>query len=161
MTQMEGLRRICDAFLDKPETMLQEIVNSAIDLCGADSAGISLEQDKAADDQFFLWVATAGEFAVFKNSTMPRYPSACGVCLDRGRPQLFRLNQTFYRLMGVEAPDITDGILLPWQIDGMRGTIWMMAHGRMEAFDQEDFRTIQNLADFAAMAYRRLQKQGA
>src|ERR1700735_1986071 len=57
------------------------------------------------------------------------------------------------------APLVTDGILLPWQVDETRGTIFVMAHGRIEAFDGEDARMMQLLADFAAMGFRQQHQQ--
>ena len=82
--QMEGMQRLARAFVESPDTILQELVNAAVDLCGADSAGISIEQENGSDDNFYQWVATAGEYAGFLNATLPRYPSACGMCLERG-----------------------------------------------------------------------------
>jgi len=157
--QMEGMRRLTHAFVENPDTILQELVNAAVDLCGADSAGISMERENKTDEHFYHWVATAGQYARFLNATLPRNPSACGVCLERGRPQLFRVSQRFFDLMGIEAPTVTDGILLPWQVDEMRGTIWVMAHGRTEAFDGDDLRMVQVLADFAAVAVRHQGQQ--
>jgi hypothetical protein len=46
------------------------------------------------------------------NAVIPRYPSACGICLERGKPQLFRVGQRFFDTMGIEASLVTDGILL-------------------------------------------------
>ena len=113
--QIEGLQRLAHAFVDKPETILQELVNAAVKLCGADSAGISIEQEERTETNFYKWVATAGQYGHFLNAMLPRYPSACGICLERGRPQLFRVTQRFFDLMGVEAPTVTDGLLLPWR----------------------------------------------
>jgi signal transduction histidine kinase len=156
---MAGLQRLAHAFVENPETILQELVNAAVALCGADSAGISIERDDRTDEQFYHWVATAGEYSGFLNAILPRYPSACGICLERGRPQLFRVSQRFFEILGVEAPLVTDGILLPWQVDGTRGTIFVMAHGRSEAFDSGDTRTMQMLADFAALGYRQQRQK--
>jgi hypothetical protein len=152
--QMAGLERLAHAFVESPEIILQELVNAAVDLCGADSAGISIEKLDRTDEHFYHWVATAGLYSGFLNAILPRYPSACGICLERGRPQLFRVSQRFFEILGVEAPLVTDGILLPWQVDGTRGTIFVMAHGRVEAFDRGDIRTMQMLADFAAAGFR-------
>jgi hypothetical protein len=157
--QMEGMQRIAHAFVETPETILQELVNAAIELCGADSAGISIEKEDRTDKDFYHWVATAGQYSAFLNAILPRYPSACGVCLERGRPQLFRVGQRFFEIMGIEAPLVTDGILLPWEVDEKRGTIFIMAHGRTEAFDQNDCRMMQVLADFAAMGVRQQKQQ--
>jgi signal transduction histidine kinase len=160
-TQMDGLRRLTHAFVEDPDSILQELVNAAVDLCGAESAGISIEQENGSDANFYHWVATAGDYSGFLNATLPRYPSACGICLERGRPQLFRVSQKFFDLMGVQAPVVTDGILLPWQADDTRGTIWIMAHRRTQAFDREDVRMMEVFADFAAMAVRHQRQQRA
>ena len=157
--QMEGMRRLAHAFVESPDTILQELVNAAVDLCGADSAGISIEKEDKSDENFYHWVAAAGAYAGFLNATLPRYPSACGICLERGHPQHFRVGQPFFDLLGVEAPTATDGILLPWQVEETCGTIWIVAHGRTEAFDREDCRMMQMLADFAAMGVRQQRQQ--
>jgi hypothetical protein len=69
------------------------------------------------------------------------------------------VGQRFFDLMGIEAPLVTDGILLPWRVDETRGTIFIMAHDRSEAFDQDDYRMMQMLADFAAMGIRQQNQQ--
>lgn len=157
--QMAGMQRIGHAFVQNPETILQELVNAAVELCGADSAGISIQREDHSDQDFYHWVATAGLYSGFLNAVLPRHPSACGVCLERGRPQLFRVSARFFEILGVEAPVVTDGILLPWTVDGTRGTIFVMAHGRDQAFDSGDLRLMQMLADFAAMGFRQLRQQ--
>jgi len=64
-SQMAGLQRLAHAFVENPETILQELVNAAVTLCGADSAGISIERDDRTDEHFYHWVATAGEYSGF------------------------------------------------------------------------------------------------
>ena len=159
--QMEGLRRLTHSFVQNPDTILQELVNAAVDLCGADSAGISLETEEKSDTNYYHWVATAGQYNGFLNAVLPRYPSACGICLERGKPQLFRVSQRFFDIMGIKAPLVTDGILLPWRVDNTRGTIFIMAHGRTTAFDKDDGQMMRVLADFAAMAVRHHRQQHA
>jgi hypothetical protein len=151
---LEGMHRLALAFLERPETILQELVNAAVQLCGADSAGISIERDDKTDQDYYRWIATAGEYSSFLDASLPRFPSACSVCLERGTPQLFRVHKRFFELLGVEAPLVTDGILLPWEVEEMRGTIFIIAHRGTEAFDTEDLRLMQVLASFAAMGVR-------
>jgi RNA polymerase sigma factor (sigma-70 family) len=157
-SHIEGMNRLARVFVESPTNILQQLVTAAVDLCGADSAGISIEQKDGPEDNFYHWVATAGQYSQFLDAKLPRYPSACGLTLERGRPQIFRVTQRFFDLMGVQAPTVTDGILLPWQAEETRGTIWIMAHGRAEAFDGEDCRMMQALANFAATGVR-LQHQ--
>ena len=152
LAQMAGLRRLAHAFTEQPEHILQELVSAAIDLCGADSAAISTVKEDGTDQEFYHWVASAGVYAGFLNAMLPRYPSACGICLERNRPQHIRVLPKFFEILGVEAPPVTDGLLLPWHIEGVQGTIFVMAHLRDQAFDMEDLRMMETLADFAAMA---------
>jgi hypothetical protein len=158
-TQMEGLQRLSRALLEKPETILQELVSAAVDLCGADSAGISIEKEDGTDQEFYHWIATAGDYSGFLDAILPRNPSACGLCLERGHSQHFTVSRKFFDILGVEAPLVTDGILLPWKTEETRGTIFVMAHGRTEAFDENDARLMTMLADFAAMGYRQQKQQ--
>jgi hypothetical protein len=158
-TQIAGMQRLAHAFVEKPDTILQELVNAAVDLCGADSSGISIEKEDKNEENFYQWVATAGKYERYLNAVLPRFPSACGICLERGRPQLFRVTQRFFDVMGIEAPVVTDGLLIPWQVDEVRGTIWIMAHERVEAFDETDCSMMQTLANFAAMGVRQQRQQ--
>jgi DNA-directed RNA polymerase specialized sigma24 family protein len=158
-SHVEGMNRLARVFVESPTNILQQLVAAAVDLCGADSAGISIEQKDGTDDNFYHWVATAGQYSRFLDAKLPRYPSACGLTLERGRPQIFRVTQRFFDLMGVEAPTVTDGILLPWHAEETRGTIWIMAHGRTEAFDGEDCKMMQALANFAATGVRLQHRQ--
>jgi hypothetical protein len=157
--QMTALQRLSRALLERPDTILQELVNAAVDLCGADSAGISIEKESGNDQEFYHWIATAGDYSGFLDAILPRYPSACGVCLERGHPQHFTVSKKFFEILGVEAPLVTDGILLPWKTEETRGTIFVMAHSRTDAFDENDARLMTMLADFAAMGYRQQKQQ--
>jgi hypothetical protein len=137
---MSGLQRLSRALLENPDIILQELVNAAVDLCGADSAGISVEKEDGSDQEFYHWVATAGDYSGFLNAILPRSPSACGVCLEREHAQHFTVSQKFFDILGVEAPLVHDGILLPWKTEDTRGTIFVMSHSRTEAFDEGDVR---------------------
>ncbi len=157
--QIARTQRIARAFMDSPETILQELVEAAVELCGADSAGISLERPDGTAPSYYHWIATAGEYSGFLNAVLPQFPSACGVCLERGRPQIFRVGQPFFDILGVEAPLVTDGLLLPWVCGETRGTIFIMAHGRDVAFDGEHCRIMRTLADFAALGLQHQRQQ--
>jgi len=157
--QMVGLQRLSRAFVETPDTILQELVDIAIDLCEAESAGISVERPDGTDETFYQWVAAAGDYQSFFNAMLPRYPSACGICLERGAPQHFRVGKRFFDILGVEAPLVADGLLLPWRDGDTRGTIFVISHSRTEAFDSEDLRMMRTLADFATIAMRNRRQQ--
>jgi signal transduction histidine kinase len=153
-----GLRRVARVFAERPERILQELVDVAVELCGADSAGVSVEEP-GAEPPVFRWVATSGRYQIFQNVPIPYTFAPCSVCLERGEPQHFRVGQAFFDLLNVQAEPVTDGMLIPWQVDDIRGTIWIVAHVEAEAFDQRDYEIIQSLADFAAIAVRHQRQQ--
>lgn len=161
----EAYRSVARVFADNPVVILQSLVEAATTFCGADSAGISLEEGDGSGPQTFRWIAISGSFAPFLGGTTPRFFSPCGMTLDRGRVQLYRVGKTYYDYLGIKADPITDGILMPWQAGEMRGTIWVVSHRHREAFDSEDLKLMDGLADFAAIAvqnhfhHRPLQKE--
>lgn len=152
---LEVLSRITRVFSERPEEVLQELVEIAVACCGADSAGISLEEPDEAGEPTFRWVAISGSFSKYLQGRTPRFFSPCGTCLDSGRPQIYRVTKPYYDFLGVTAEPITDGILIPWETEGIRGTIWAVAHQREEAFDLQDYRLLKSLADFIAITMRR------
>jgi hypothetical protein len=157
--QMEGMLRLAHAFVENPDTVLQALVQAAVDLCGAESAGISIQNYDGNGEPTYHWAATAGKYARFLNAILPSFPSACGLCLERGKPQLFRVSQQFFDRMGIEADVVTDGMLIPWQVEEVRGTLWIMAHGRDMAFDENDRRLMAVLASFAAIGVQQQRQQ--
>ncbi len=154
-TVVEAYRSVARVFADNPEVILQTLVEAATTFCGADSAGISLEEGYGDDrdgPRRFRWIAISGSFAPFLGGTTPRFFSPCGTTLDRGRVQIYRVGKTYYDYLGIKADPITDGILMPWQAGEMRGTIWVVSHRHREAFDSHDLKLMDGLADFAAIA---------
>ena len=157
--RFEALDRLVHAFAEAPDILLQKLVDIAVEFCGADSAGISLEEADGNGGGRFRWVAIAGSFSQYLNGTTPRFFSPCGTCLDSGRAHLYRVTKPYYDFLGVEAEAITDGMLIPWVSDGMRGTVWAISHHSREAFDLEDYRLLNSLADFASIAVRHQQRE--
>ena len=157
--EIGGIQRLAHVFAQRPERILQELVEVSMDICAADSAGITLEESVADGEFQFRWIATAGSYSGFLGAVLPRFYSPCGTCLDRGHPQLFRVPKAYLDMIGVEAPPVTDGILIPWEVDEMRGTLWVLAHRTFRQFDREDYLILESLSDFAAIAVRHEQRQ--
>lgn len=159
--QTEVLRRLTHFLVGSPKIVLQELVDIAVEFCGADSAGISLEETDEAGEKRFRWVAISGSFAQYLDATTPRFFSPCGTCLNSGRAQLYRVTQPYYDFLGVVAEPITDGMLIPWMNDDLRGTIWAVAHHSREAFDLADYELLTSLAEFASIAVRHRYQEEA
>lgn len=111
--QVDAFRRLAKVFADSPQLSTQELVNIAVECCGAQTSGISLEETDDSGTVRFRWIAIAGTFSHFKDGVTPRFFSPCGTTLDRGRPQLYTVTKEYYDYLGVEALPITDGILIP------------------------------------------------
>jgi PAS domain S-box-containing protein len=146
-----ALRHLLKLLADDRECVLKELVEAVMTFCNAESAGISLEETETGT---FRWVAIAGAFARYLDGRAPRNYSPCGTCLDTGRPQLYRVTQPYYDYLGVVADPVTDGILIPWSNEYLKGTLWCVSHSSAEAFDFDDYEFLRELADFASIILR-------
>lgn len=129
---------------------MNELLQIAVTLCHADSAGISLEEEGPNGELQFRWVAVAGSFAKYLNGTTPRFYSPCGTCLDRGVPQHYEITQPYYTYLGVTAEPIRDGLLIPWRGGSRQGTLWLVSHGAEHNFAASDYRLMRKLAAFVS-----------
>lgn len=150
----DALRRVTETFAAHPENVLQELVNVAMTCCKADSAGISLEEPDQDGKPTFRWVAIAGSFSPYLEGRTPRFFSPCGTCLDSGRPHIYQLKNPYYDFLGVTAEPIVDGILIPWETEQIRGTIWAVSHSSDQAFDRQDYELLKSLSDYVAVIIR-------
>lgn len=152
--RFEALNSLAHVFAEDPDLILQKLVDIAVEFCGADSSGISLEEPDGAGGLRFRWIVVSGSFAKYLNGTTPRTYSPCGTCLDRGAPQHYQVTQPYYDFLGVTADPIQDGLLIPWTNGENRGTLWAVSHQSDHVFYLEDYKLLSSLADFAAIADR-------
>jgi signal transduction histidine kinase len=152
--RLEAFQIIASVFTAPPEVVLQRLVDVAVDFCGADSAGISLEEPNEEGELRFRWIAIAGTFSKYLHGTTPRFFSPCGTCLSSGRPQHYRVTKPYYDFLGVTAEEITDGMLIPWTSDERRGTIWAISHGSPQTFRPHDYKLLSILASFVGISVR-------
>ncbi|MEO6777484.1 MAG: GAF domain-containing sensor histidine kinase [Kofleriaceae bacterium] len=132
-----------------PSNVLQALVDTALELCHADTAGVSL-----LEGEVFRWEALAGVFAARRNDTMPRQASPCGVCVDQDSPQLMHLADRIFPALSAE-PRFVEALLLPFHAHGRPiGTVWVVTHTSERQFDGEDLRIMSVLAQFAAAGWQ-------
>lgn len=130
-----------------PAVAVQRLVETAMKLTGAESAGVSLE-DVENGEEVFRWIAVAGEFTRYLNGTMPRHFSPCGTVLERRRTLVMRDPARHFTYIQPHVP-IRSALLVPFARKGkLVGTVWVLAHTARE-FDSEDVRQVQNLTTFA------------
>jgi signal transduction histidine kinase/CheY-like chemotaxis protein len=134
---------------ENPREMLQALAEAALDLCHADTAGISL-----LEGDVFRWEALAGVFAGKRNGTMPRDASPCGVCIDQDATQLMHLPDRCFPAL-INEPRFVEALLIPFHLQGRPiGTVWVVAHTFDRHFDREDQRLIGVLAQFASAGWQ-------
>jgi PAS domain S-box-containing protein len=154
--QAEGraLTGLAEAMADSPQTILQTLVETALDLCRADSAGISiLERGGAAG--VFRWHAVAGRFAANIGSYALREATPSGIVLDRDASLLFAYPERHFDYGRAIDPPIVEALLVPFHNEGKPvGTLWVIAHRPSRKFDNEDQRVLTSLSRFASMAYQ-------
>ena len=81
--------RLSSTLASEPARAVQQLVESALVLTHADSSGLTVESQEGGET-VFRWIATAGEFARYRNGIMPRNFSPCGTVLDKRKPLLMR-----------------------------------------------------------------------
>jgi len=73
--------------VDDPGRVLPLLVDTAMELCEAVSAGISLYEPEPSPG-IFRWHHLRGDLEKFTGATTPRHYSPCGITLDRRTPIL-------------------------------------------------------------------------
>ncbi len=144
-----ALTALAQTVANAPDTILQKLAETALQLCRADSAGISLlDQNDGAE--VFRLEALAGVFSDRRHATMPRDVSPCGTTIDRNETQLMYMAERMFPAL-TSVPPMVEALLIPFHVANVPiGTVWVVAHDERRKFDQEDERIIKTLAQFAS-----------
>ena len=154
-----ALKLLAQTMVDSPETILQTVVETALRLCRAHTAGISLLENHGGQE-VFRWEALAGVFADRLNNKMPRNASPCGTTIDRNTTQLMYMAERFFPALKADPP-VVEALLIPFHVNHKPiGTVWVMAHDETRKFDREDERIVKKLAQFASVAWQLWKARG-
>jgi PAS domain S-box-containing protein len=135
-----------------PNNILQKLVETALTLCHAHSAGISMLDDERKK---FRWIAIAGRWVNHLGGGEPRHFSPSGTVLDRSVPLLVSHPERHFGYLATVTPLVHEGLLIPFHLGNEAvATIWVVAHDDSRRFDMEDLRLMMNLGNLAAAAYR-------
>ncbi|MEO6027626.1 MAG: ATP-binding protein [Candidatus Binatia bacterium] len=150
--EIQALSSLMKEMASSSGDVLQKLVEAAIALTGAHSAGVSLLEGAGGS---FRWHAVAGQWSHFLGATMPRALSPCGTVLDRNAALLMAQPQKHFPFPPEVAPAIVEALLVPFHVDGEPiGTVWVIAHDENRKFDLEDLRLVTSLGTFAASVYQ-------
>lgn len=159
--EMAALERLARDLVTAPRGILQKLSDTALELCQAQSAGISLLEEENGR-QIFRWHAVSGQWAAFLWATMPREFSPCGTVLDREAAQLMILPERHFTPLKQVEPRVEEVLLVPFSVNrALVGTVWVIAHHAGTKFDSEDRRLVASLAKFASDAYQKLSSLSA
>jgi PAS domain S-box-containing protein len=135
-----------------PKDVLQQLVDTALELCGADSAAISAVEDEGGRP-VLRWHALAGPFA--RHPWEERDTGAGALVLQRDAPLLLERPGRRYPFLARVSPPIVEALLVPFPLGGsLAGALWVVAHREGRGFDREDARLLDSLAHFASAAHQ-------
>jgi len=149
-----ALMDLVGQFATESALPLQRLVDLAVELCKAGSAGVSLlEPGSAPGNGLFRWAAMAGEYRGYVGGTTPEGSSPCGTCLALGTPQLYRYPARLFTYLSQATPPIVEGLVIPLRSGaGPLGTIWVVSHVESCRFTAQDVAVMSGLADFTSTA---------
>jgi hypothetical protein len=113
LREKEALQDLAVQMADHPADVLPRLVALAMELCEADSAGISLYEAQAGSPGIFRWHYLTGRLAKFAGATTPRDFSPCGVCLDDRAPILMAHAERFYPWISEAGISVPEVLLVP------------------------------------------------
>jgi PAS domain S-box-containing protein len=137
-----------------PDGILQRLTDTALTLCRAHSAGVSLLEP---DGKRFYWPAISGQWVEHVGGGTPRDFGPCGTVLDCDASLLFSHPELDFDYFAPVTPLVEEALLMPFYVNGKAvGTVWVIIHDLSRRFDSEDLRLMTDLGAFAASAYQAL-----
>ncbi|ABE32691.1 Signal Transduction Histidine Kinases (STHK) [Paraburkholderia xenovorans LB400] len=149
----EALHGLAQTLNAADGVMLQTLVDTALKLCNAGSAGISLRERDASLPHTFRWVALSGHCADLVGHLLPPDNSPAGVTLQLGSPQLFAFPKRQFDCLAPITHEVTEELVVP--VPGTPepwGALWVMSYDEHLHFDSEHRRILTSLANFTCAA---------
>lgn len=150
--ESKALRTLARVAANSPEKLLDTLLQLAVELCHADSAGLSLLEITTAGDRIFRWTNLSGVLRDHIGGFTPREFSPCGVCLDHGSAQLFSYPERYFYYLNIANVPFAEALIVPLVEKIPLGTIWIVSHNPAAKFDAEDVRIMNSLAEFTSSA---------
>jgi len=152
--EIETVYNLGQVLKNSPFNLVDALLQAAMDLCRAGTAGISILETTPEGAEIFHWTNLSGKLAKCVGNRTPRNFSLCGVCLDRNAPQLFAWPARYFQyLQNTMDVPIVEALVVPiYTVDLSPGTIWIFSHDEDVHFDSDDARIMTRLAEFTGSA---------
>ena len=158
--QSKALDTLAQHLLDEPKSLLKTLARLALDLCRADTVGVSLLETAPDGTSFFRWVAIAGALEALEQGTTPSNFSPCGTTLACNQPQLYSYPERFFTHLSHPQLASVEALVIPLCVNERAlGTLWIVSHHEERHFDAEDQRLMLSLGGFTAAALHSLQQR--
>lgn len=157
----ELLQDLALRLADSDRMLLDRLVEAAVVICEAGSAGLSVHGTDTDGHAVLKWEAVAGEYSRYLGGTLPLF-SPCGVCLARGRAELFDRPERIFTYLSDVRPEISEALVIPLRAGGRGfGTIWIASHGEGREFTSADLSFMTTLANFTAAALTLMTRESS
>ena len=139
--------------LESPDDAAEALVESALRLCEAHSAGVSLLEGQS-DEARFRCVTAVGRYRAAAMPTVPRIRSVSDLVLTSRTAQLYRAPGRTFNAFRALDPPLGEILLAPLQLpDRDVGTIWIVRHDDEPHFDRADAVRLSHLATLFLTAH--------
>lgn len=156
--EAESLQRLARVMARKPNKLVETLLEIALHLCRAGTAGISLLEERPDAEPVFRWTHLAGALEGYVGKIKPKDFSPSAVCLNLGSPQLFSYPARYFEYFRDVDPAIVETLIFPLTIgDEIQGTLWIVSHNENVQFDSEDVRLMTALAEFTSCGLHLLE----
>lgn len=152
-----AIQDLANEMAEHPSEVLPRLVKLAMQICEADSAGVSVLD---SDAKMFRWRGLQGALSVFEGATTPRNHSPCGICLDCDAAILMERPERVYEWIADANISVPEVLLVPLFVRGDEhlGTLWVVAREGQQ-FDRGHVRVLSELAAFTGIALRMIQSE--
>jgi len=145
---------------DDPRVALRRFLETALRLCKAGSAGVSLLRSSETGQKTVRWEAISGALASHGGSDATRDLSPCGLCLDAGMTTLLSRPERVFTYLRATRPSIVQDLIVPLYDHASQplGTLWIAHHDSVSRFSSDDARMAEQLAGQLVLALRLLEQ---
>jgi CheY-like chemotaxis protein len=145
---------LADELADPSRHALQRVVDMAMSLCDAGSAGFSLRETVDGRERY-RWFAVAGALREYLWSALPAEMAFSSTVVERKGTQLLRHPSRRWRALGERRPQIVEILATPLQYGAVSpfGVLWVATHNETVQFDDGDRHILEALGHFAVAAH--------
>jgi signal transduction histidine kinase len=146
-----ALRKLAQVMAETPERLVDTLLNIALELCEAGSAGLTVMETLSSGDEVFRWTNMVGAMSPYVGRVSPKEETASYITVERNSPQLFLYPARYFAYAKKIEPAVVEALVLPVRMNSEKPcVIWIVTHVPNVHFDAEDVRIMTALADFTS-----------